>query len=230
MYLSYAKLAIDNIRKCGTIASALTGEIAMTPKEKKSGLTAQWLRENMTYDPLTGIFAWSKPGFGRTVGKTIGSNVAPHPEAYKTMKVNGDIFYAHRLAWLYVNGEWPKATIDHIDENRMNNAIDNLREATSAQNAARRETTRTIGTSRGVFPQRGGFVARLHHAGKRHYLGFFKTAGAAQAAYEAKAKEIHGEFAYVEQMTPFDRATTDAVARSPHRDWLLVATPGFGVQ
>lgn len=168
----------------------------MTPKEKKSGLTAAWLRENMSYDPLTGDFAWIKPGFGRTLGKTIGSKVKPHGEAYMTMKVNGTVFYAHRLAWLHHYGEWPSASVDHIDADRLNNAIANLRIATPAQNAARRPTTRLIGTSRGVFPQRGGFVARINHGGERHYIGFFKTAELAQAAYEAKAKEIHGEFAH----------------------------------
>lgn len=170
----------------------------MTPKEKKSNLKVDWLRENMAYDPSTGIFAWSKPGYGRTVGKPIGSKMVGSKQgnSYLAMKIDGTIFYAHRVAWFYVKGVWPNGTIDHIDGDPSNNRIANLREATSAQNAARRSTTRMIGPSRGVFPHGAGFVARLHHGGVRHYLGYFDTAEKAQSAYETKAKQIHGEFAH----------------------------------
>lgn len=168
----------------------------MTPKEKSSNLTAEWLRDNMHYDPATGSFHWKKPGFGRTVGKPIGSKLWTKGKSYLTMKVDGTVYYAHRIAWLYHYGEWPAGSVDHIDEDRANNAIANLRLATPAQNAARRTTNRSIAPSRGVFPHGTGFVARIHHGGKRHYLGYFSNAANAQAAYEAKAIEIHGEFAF----------------------------------
>lgn len=196
----------------------------MTPKEKKSTLTAEWLREHMVYVPEIGTFMWKVRGPGRTVGKVLGS-VAP--DGYVHIKVQNVVYYAHRLAWLYVNGAWPTGFLDHIDGKRANNAINNLRIATSAQNAARRQTMRRLAPSRGVFPHGIGFVARIHHGGKRHYLGYFRTAEAARAAYEAKAKEIHGEFAFVEMPTQFDKDVAAAVARNPSRDWLLVATPGF---
>lgn len=197
----------------------------MTPKEKKSTLTAEWLREHMVYVPETGTFMWKVRGPGRTVGKVLGKS---GPLGYSQIKVNNILYYAHRLAWLYVHGVWANGQIDHIDGVKTNNAISNLRVATPAQNSARRKTTRRLAPSRGVFPHGPGFVARIHTAGKRHYLGYFSTAEAARAAYEAKAKEIHGEFAYAEQPTDQDAAVAAAVARSPHRDWLLVATPGFG--
>lgn len=91
-----------------------------------------------------------------------------------------------------------------------------------------RKTTRKIAPSRGVFPHGVGFVARIHHGGKRHYLGYFSTHQAAKAAYEAKAKEIHGDFAHTEPVSEFDAAVSEAVKRSPGRDWLRVATPNFG--
>src|SRR6266853_1344237 len=97
--------------------------------------------------------------------------------------------------------------LDHIDNNKSNNTISNLREATAAQNAARRPTgQRRIAPSRGVFPHGPGFVARIHFAGKRHYLGYFPTLEGARAAYEAKAKEIHGEFAHSKPQATQDRA------------------------
>lgn len=226
MYHSAAYIAIDKVSEGAIVVASITDMgIAMNAKEKK--LTAAWLRENMHYEPATGEFWWIKPGPGKTVGKRIGSRLWSKGKSYVAMKINGEVYYAHRVAWLHHYGEWPTGFVDHIDEDRSNNAIENLRLANAAQNAARRRTTRNIAPSRGVFPHGPGFVARIHFAGKRHYLGYYKTAAEAGAVYEAKAKEIHGEFAYVEQMSDFDRATVEAVERSPHRDWLIVATPGF---
>lgn len=197
----------------------------LSDKERNSKISVEWLRENLAYEADTGSFLWKKRGFGRVMGKVLGSE---NWDGYLVMKVRQVPYYAHRLAWLYVHGEWPWGLLDHIDGDRANNAIANLRMATSAQNAARRKTMRTLAPSRGVFPHGPGFVARLHHGGKRHYLGYFSTAAAAKDAYEAKAKEIHGDFAHVEPVTSQDAAVAEAVARRPDRDWLLVATPGFG--
>ena len=166
-----------------------------TKKEQASGLTVEWLRENLDYQRESGVFLWKKRGFGRTMGKVLGTKVW---NGYLTMKIEGVVYYAHRLAWFFVHGEWPPGLIDHIDGNAGNNAIGNLRIATASQNLARRETKRTIAPSRGVVPHGPGFVARIHHDGKRHYLGYFKTAAEAKAAYEAKAREIHGDCAHVE--------------------------------
>lgn len=169
----------------------------MVKTEKEAKLSAVWLRDNMAYEPTTGEFWWTKPGYGRTVGKRLSSRLWTKGKSYLTMKIAGEVYYAHRVAWLHYYGEWPKGFVDHIDEDRTNNAIENLRLATPSQNAARRPTTkRSIAPSRGVFPHGLGYVARIHFNGKRHYLGYFKTSAEAQAAYEAKAKEIHGEFAH----------------------------------
>lgn len=196
MYLSYTNLEIDNIAGCATsVTSQPTKVMSMTAKEQTSGLSVIWLRENMHYDADTGIFSWAKPGYGRTVGKHIGAG-KNSAKNYLALKINGAIFYAHRVAWFYIHGEWPKGQIDHIDGDKFNNAIANLRVATSAQNAARRKTTRFIGPSRGVFPHGAGFVARIHHNGVRHYLGYFPEAEKAKEAYEAKALELHGDFAH----------------------------------
>jgi len=79
-------------------------ENVMTPKEKNSTLTVEWLRENMHYDPKTGGFHWKKPGFGRTVGKPIGSKLWTEGKSYLTMKVDGTVYYAHRIACaIFVN-------------------------------------------------------------------------------------------------------------------------------
>jgi hypothetical protein len=189
-------LALTNGSVAGMLAhSWLTEGLSMTPKEKASKITAKWLRENMAYDAETGRFWWIKPGFGRTVGKRIGGK-QDNGNNYLAMKINNTIFYAHRLAWLHHYGSWPDGLLDHIDGDRTNNAIGNLRVATSSQNAARRPSRRMIAPSRGVFPHAAGYVARIYHGNKRHYLGYFPTAEAARMAYEEAAKKIHGEFAH----------------------------------
>lgn len=196
----------------------------MTTKEDKSTLTVEWLREHMVYVPETGTFMWKVRGPGKTVGKVLGTI---DKLGYLRLKVQNVVYSAHRLAWFYVHGAWPKHQIDHIDSNKRNNAISNLRDCTASQNSARRSVTAKIAPSRGVFPHGAGFVARIHHGGIRHYLGYFAKLEDAKAAYEAKAKEVHGEFAHVEKISEQDRATAEAVKRGPHRDWLLVATPNF---
>lgn len=202
MYRSYTNFAVDKFPGKAIIVAS-TGETAMTPKERNSKLTAAWLRENMDYAPDTGVFMWKKRGFGRTVGKPLGSKLWTKGAAYLTMKVDGTVYYAHRLAWLYHYGEWPAQSVDHIDGDRTNNAIENLRVCTAAQNAARRPTSkRNIAPSRGVFPHGTGYVARIHFGNKRHYLGYFPTAEEARVAYEKAAKKIHGEFAHASEAPP----------------------------
>jgi len=196
----------------------------MTPKEKASTLTVEWLREHMACVPETGTLMWKVRGPGKTVGKPLGTVDAL---GYVRVKVDNVVYFVHRLIWFYVHGEWPAGQLDHIDSNKCNNAISNLRDCTASQNSARRKVFAKIAPSRGIFPHGAGFVARIHHGGVRHYLGYFAKLEDAKAAYAAKAKEIHGEFAHVELVSDWDRATAEAVARSPHRDWLLVATPNF---
>mgnify|MGYP001559153318 CR=1 FL=1 len=169
----------------------------MKAADANRGLTLGYLQEYLTYDANTGIFRWREIMRASQRGKVAGNvNWA----GYRKIKLRGQLCAAHRLAWLYVYGEWPRGLIDHIDENRDNTAISNLRIATSAQNSARRKSVRSISPSRGVFPHGAGFVVRIHHAGKRHYLGYFPKLDDARAAYEAKAKEIHGDFAFCERM------------------------------
>lgn len=174
-------------------------------------LTHEYVREHLDYDPISGVFTWKSVRPGRRQGAVAG---CVQFGGYWSIKLDDRLYKAHRLAWFYVHGEWPDGHIDHIDSNRLNNAISNLRVATAAQNAARRPTTRSIAPSRGVFPHGPGFVARIHHAGKRHYLGYFPTELAARTAYEAKAKEIHGEFAHVEPPFPMHLAGASAGAMS----------------
>lgn len=90
-------------------------------------------------------------------------------------------------------GEWLS---DHENRNGLDNQKANLRYAKQAQNLINREHARTVAPLRGVHQLRNlSWQARIQLDGKSHSLGAYPTAEAAAKAYDAKAREIHGEFA-----------------------------------
>lgn len=162
-------------------------------------LTAQRLRELLTYDPKTGVWTWNiaagrrvKPGM--EAGSINGSGK-------RTIQVDGSSFLSSRLAWLYMTGEWPKSLIDHKNRKRSDDRWENLRQASYSQNSinrcGRRDNPANRRLPRGVHPHRGAYFSIITINKKRKYLGTFKTPGEAYSAYlEASGKEekLHGEF------------------------------------
>lgn len=162
--------------------------------EHTESLTAKKLREFLHYDPSTGEFRWKKRGRGYPgVGKLAGST--SHERGYRTISIEGRSHLAHRLAWLYVHGEFPANELDHIDRNTDNNAIANLRACTRRDNAF--NTVRHPGaTSRypGVSwdKGRGKWVAKIRMPdGKRRQLGRFDDEAEAAAAYAVARNAIN---------------------------------------
>lgn len=159
-------------------------------------LTAERVREILSYDPLTGVFVWMARASAKFNGKFAGKVAGSIDDmGYRVIGVDGRLYRAHRLAWLYVHGEWPKI-IDHKDGDRDNNTIANLRLATALQNTANRRGDSRSGY-KGVTwqSQIGRWQARIRVKGKNIHLGVFGTAEEASKAYETAAKSVHGEFA-----------------------------------
>jgi hypothetical protein len=116
-------------------------------------------------------------------------------DGYWIISLDGKLYGAHRLAWMYVLGYLPKA-LDHKNRIRADNIV-NLREATRSQNGANSRSKGGAGTGlRGV--QRNGhrWVAAITKNNKYIYLGTFESALAAHVAYCTAAKKLHGEFFY----------------------------------
>ena len=159
--------------------------------------TRENLRNELDYNPATGVFRWKRSWRGRNRnGGLAGTSV----NGYWAINIDGRRFFAHRLAWFYMTGEWPPHDIDHIDGNPANNAFANLRLATRAENLgnSRLRKDNPVGL-KGVIPKtqcgHTKYHARIRVDGEQRHLGSFDTPEEAHAAYVAKAAEVFGEFA-----------------------------------
>lgn len=148
----------------------------------------------LAYDPGTGVLTW-RVDRGR-LAKAGSAAGAVNSHGYLNLKVHGKNYKAHRLAWLLHTGSWPSQHIDHIDGDRANNRIDNLRECSSAENhqnlgKSPKNTSGVTGVS--VHKQTGRWQAKITLDGKQIYLGLFETIEEAAAA-RAEAKQRFHQF------------------------------------
>jgi len=159
-------------------------------------LTAERLRELLHYESGTGKFTWRVNRCKVHAGDVAGS--LNKSLGCVMISVDGRLYYASRLAWLYQIGEWPAHQIDHRDGNPNNNRWNNLRLATHAQNQWNRGKNHNNTTGfKGVTwqKQRGKFAAHITVDGKHHYLGLFRSPKLASLKYRLAALKHHGEFA-----------------------------------
>lgn len=161
-------------------------------------IAAEELREMLTYDPATGVFVWRVDRPQRRVGDIAGSCTLSS-QGYRLISVKGTVYRAHRLAWLYVYGAFPTSDLDHIDGDRDNNRIANLRLATKTENSRNRRVAPDNATGfKGVTRATGcksRFQAHIGIERRLKYLGSFGSAEEAHAAYVEAAKSLYGAFA-----------------------------------
>jgi hypothetical protein len=117
-------------------------------------------------------------------------------KGYRIIGLWGEHYSAHRLAWLYMRGEWPAGDLDHEDTNRANNAISNLRLASESQNQANRRANKSRALPKGVALHKNGkYQASIKIGGRSIHLGLHATAEQAHVAYAAAAARAFGDFA-----------------------------------
>jgi hypothetical protein len=152
-------------------------------------LTQSELKELFNYDPLVGNFFWKKSRQGVRLNKTAGYIDG---KGYRRILVDGTLYAAHHLAWLWVFGVYPKQ-IDHLDGDRACNSIHNLREATTSENGQNLKgpTTRNKSGFLGVYKSRGLYYAEIVVCGEKKRLGSFKTSEEASETYLAAKKMYH---------------------------------------
>jgi hypothetical protein len=154
-------------------------------------LTAQRLRELLHYDPETGLFTRRIAHYGHPAGSAIGST---HNVGYVRLHVDGRSYLAHRLAWLYMTGEWPEQQVDHRDGDRANNRFENLRDVTRSvnfQNQRRARGNNKHSALLGAFKKRDRWESRIKVDGAYIRLGTFRTAEEAHTAYIEAKRRLH---------------------------------------
>lgn len=154
----------------------------------KDELTAARLREVLHYDPETGAFTRLTPYNQRKVGDEAGGVLST---GYVGICVDGSVYLAHRLAWLYVHGSWPSGHIDHINHVESDNRLCNLRDVTHKQNHQNllKFSSNTSGHSGVCWHKAAGkWHSRIGHNGKHIDLGLFEKIEDAVAARKAAEK------------------------------------------
>ena len=165
------------------------------PKDRDK-VTATRLHHLLIYDPITGIFIWRVDRTGTARAGTRAGAI--DTDGYRQIRIDGRLYLAHRLAWLYIYGRWPKTDLDHIDLDRDNNAFKNLRPCSQTENNANtRARSNNILGRKGVTydPDRKQFRARIRKHGRLYHLGWFQNVEDAAAAYAAAAARYFRAFA-----------------------------------
>jgi hypothetical protein len=155
-------------------------------------LTAEWLREVLAYDPLTGAFTWLVNRRGRFARKGMRAGTLTC-RGYRQICVDCRLYDAGPLAVLWMTGQWPDRLVDHRNLNKGDDRWKNLREANHSQNGANARGRGPL--PKGVTRDRSKFVAHIRVNYRTLYLGTFNTAKAAHARYCKAAVEHFGEFA-----------------------------------
>jgi len=156
------------------------------------------LKKFLSYDPETGLFTWvACKGKGRGRKGQVAGRIETR-SGYRRIRLNGQRWNAHRLAWLFATGSDPgDFTIDHINRDPNDNRIENLRLATTQQQSGNQGlwATNTSG-AKGVYWNKQNRVwhAQIMLNGKKKHLGFFSKKEQAAAAYQKAAADHYGEF------------------------------------
>tara|TARA_R110002126_G_scaffold287550_1_gene440438 strand:+ start:393 stop:920 length:528 start_codon:yes stop_codon:yes gene_type:complete len=165
-------------------------------------LTQARLKETIHYNPESGVFTWlTRPGDthgdksfnGRNAGKTAGS--LNKSTGYWIITVDSENYLAHRSAWMYIHGEWPEDQLDHINHERLDNRLINLREVTHLVNHMNKSeyknnTSGVTGVSWNKRDEK--WQAHIKTEGKHKNVGTFKVFE--DAVLARQAAEVHHGF------------------------------------
>jgi hypothetical protein len=154
-------------------------------------LSSSKLKSLLHYDPETGVFTRLVRTSNRIkVGQVAGGL---NGGGYIQIRIDGVLQQAHRLAWLYMVGEWPNHEVDHKNAVTFDNRWENLRDVPHKENCQNQRASHTnskIGIL-GVSKNTKGFKSSIKKDGERIHLGTFKTPELAHEAYLVAKRELH---------------------------------------
>lgn len=150
----------------------------------------------LTQKRLKELLHWNGSSFVWISGHRKFRVAGSEHKGYILIRVDRKAYLAHRLVWLWIYGDFPKFDLDHIDRNKKNNAIENLREVTNSQNHQNQNirSNNTTGTT-GIYFRHdcGKWRAMIKVNGKQIHLGYFEDKSFAIAARK-KAEKIYHPF------------------------------------
>lgn len=161
----------------------------------KADLTAARLRELLHYDPTTGVFTWKVHRSGMAPKGSVAGSV--YNTGYWMIGVDRRYYSAHRLAWMYMHGSIPEGlVIDHINGEKLDNRIVNLRVVSPGvnnQNRRRVHIDKTSSAPLGVCWDKTlkTWKASLRHNGRTVNIGNFKSPERAHEAYLSRKRALH---------------------------------------
>lgn len=169
----------------------------MKQNQKKYTSREKLFADYLHYGKQTGVIYWKKrPRWSHVkIGDPVGCK---SQSGYRVFHLDGAMFFAHRVAWWMSYGKWPVEELDHINGDRFDNRMENLREATRLENTYNKRPFSKTGTGlKGAYTHasmNGKWFAQIVANKKQIYLGRFDTEAEAHAAYVVAARKHHGEF------------------------------------
>lgn len=146
-------------------------------------ISAKQAIEWLAYNQETGELSWRVRRGSAAAGQTID---CLNGDGYVVVRLNKRLHLAHRVIWMMVTGAEPTHDIDHINGNRVDNRLANLREASRQENIHNRKTKGTY------FDKRcGKYAAEIMVDWKRRFLGYFDTEVGAREAYVSAKRMLH---------------------------------------
>ncbi len=191
-YLILTLLRENGVRIMGRAGFSLGREKECNDKGRTLMPTKEEILSRITYLPEDGII------FSR-LSKKGGK---PDARGYKTCRIGGRLYKQHRVIYFLETGEQPEG-IDHIDGNKLNNHISNLRAANQSENIANSKSRKNSTSKyKGVSKTKSGsnWIARIAKDGKQIWLGSFLNEKEAAKAYNEAAIKYFGEFAYLNKI------------------------------
>ena len=156
--------------------------------------TQSKLKELFSYDPTTGIFTHKTITTSKRIGQRGGH--LKKSNGYRFLYIDGRYQREHRMAYLYMTGEYPEV-IDHVNGIKDDNRWDNLRSCTQAQNCCNAVTYKNnqLGIKGISVGKAGNFIARISHNKRTYNLGTFDNLELAVFVRDEAAAKLHGDFA-----------------------------------
>jgi hypothetical protein len=155
-------------------------------------LSVNELTEVIRYDPDAGKFFWIRASGPRAAGSEAGHN---DDQGYRVVQIRNARYGLHRVAWALTHGVWPPHSVDHINGDKLDNRIANLRLATHQQNVHNQRHAQSDNKSTGVLgvsrTKSGKYAARLCLNSRSNWLGEFETIEEASRVYIEAKRALH---------------------------------------